>query len=125
MPHPRPTVCASSSSLSRPIAHPAPPPMSAPPVAPMAVYSFCSGVHDEHDETVSRTTVANTPTQFFHLYTSNPPWVSSYPANELCEFCHFLRIRSIQVTKQSYTAILVIVRLHTSTAAAPLRDCGR
>src|ERR1700722_1858022 len=72
MPHPRPTVSASSSSLWRPIAHPTPPPTSAPPVAPTAVYSLCSGVHDAHDETVKSTTVANAPTQFFHLYTRNP-----------------------------------------------------
>src|ERR1700676_1140973 len=89
MPHPRPTVFGSSSSLLRPIAHPTPPPTSAPPVAPTAVYSLCSGVHDAHDETVKSTTVANAPTQFFHLYTRTPPWVASYCANGLREFCHF------------------------------------
>src|ERR1700722_6037938 len=75
MPHPRPTVFGSSSSLVRPIAHPTPPPTSAPPPAPMAVYSFCSGVHDEHDETVKRTTQATAPIHFFDRYTKTPPQV--------------------------------------------------
>ncbi len=66
-----------------------PPPTSAPPVAPTAVYSFCSGVHDEHDETVKSTTVANAPTQFFHWYTKTPPWVFKRYAYELGRFCHF------------------------------------
>src|ERR1700687_3532059 len=79
MPHPRPTALGSSSSVFRPIAHPTPPPTSAPPVAPMAVYSLCSGVHDEHDETVKRTTQATAPIHFCDRYTETPPRVRAVP----------------------------------------------
>src|SRR5258708_2643631 len=119
MPHPRPTVCGSSSSLSSPIAHPAPPPMRAPPVAPMAVYFFCSGVQDEHDETVKSATVVNTPTQFFHLYTKTPPWVSDVSAYELGRFCHLWLARSIESMSQLYTANSVTSLLQKEAAAAP------
>src|ERR1700730_6241004 len=125
MPHPRPTALGSSSSVSRPIAHPTPPPTSAPLVAPMAVYSFCSCVHEEQDETVKSTTVLNTPTQFFHLYTKTPPWVSDVFAYELGRFCHFWLVRSIKGMSQLYTATFRNSSFTKESGPSPRRDCGR
>src|ERR1039458_9760107 len=70
--------------------------MSAPPAAPYSVYSFCSGVHDAHDETVKRATVAAAPIQFFHLNMSTPPWVSSNSGFKHRELCHFVEAKSIE-----------------------------
>ena len=97
MPHPRPTVFGSSSSLWRPIAHPTPPPTSAPPVAPIAVYSFCSGVHDEHDETVKSATVAkNTDPILPPIHLQTLPEFKAVLKTDFERFCHFSRVRSIQ-----------------------------
>jgi hypothetical protein len=109
--------------------------MSAPAAAPPAVYSLCSGVHDAHDETIKRTTVAAAPIQLFHLITATPPWVSSDSGIKHCAFCHFLDPKSIEEANFSHSPGFVMmgiryigyIWLHKEAAAAPDRTaaaCG-
>src|ERR1035437_2394813 len=83
--------------------------MSAPAAAPPAVYSLCSGVHDAHDETIKKTTVAAAPIQLFHLITATPPWVSSNSRIKHCEFCHFLDAESIEEANFSHSPGFVMM----------------